>query len=526
MLANKMKAETVRSCWIGSVLAAALAAAVGPGCPAAPPGPSVDRIAAAGGHVTIYRDGPYSRFRRNDWSLYAWLTAPEVRRRAPLALIHFDAHSDMHPAPTCRRPDSLRAGRPDAVEAYVRRLSVSSFVLPSAYYGLVQEIYWIQPEISCYRGPPESIRFDLYEDDGWIRIQPMAGAAPLDVAAWSIRSFRGEPVPRALDVEVSAGFASEAWRPGPYTLHCLSLDQLLELMEQGELEAAATIINLDLDYFGTTGALRGYGYLAFSPGSDIALGSLQGTLPVFAMPLGELEREAGRVGRLLRDLDPLSIAASASPDHAHRATLPVIAAAVESAWLGGPRERPLIGSAAVRLDDRVVALSPECPVYADAAGAGRLGVEVRRGPLEGPLEVSLYFDPRRTRDRLIWRRKLAAGDSAAAWELPQRIERRAAYLGPGWELEIRTLPEGLLVWSGAFCLDDHGWLMRHAVESLRADERPVQPDPEHYRSLAPSEIIAEGRAAGLKPDEIQQLLVAHPQIWDHQCRNQERHLRR
>jgi hypothetical protein len=40
-----------------------------------------------------------------------------------------------------------------ALEAYTACLSIGCFVLPMLRYGLVDEVYWVQPRISCFQGP-------------------------------------------------------------------------------------------------------------------------------------------------------------------------------------------------------------------------------------------------------------------------------------------------------------------------------------------------------------------------------------
>jgi hypothetical protein len=92
-------------------------------------------------------------------------------------------------------------------------------------------------------------------------------------------------------------------------------------------------------------------------------------------------------------------------------------------------------------------------------------------------------------------------------------------LGPGWDLEIRQAESGFLLWSSGFCLDDGGWLLRATLAELLQSGRPVAADAGHYLAMAPSKIIEEGRAAGLRRGEIHRLLLAHPRIWEFQRNN-------
>lgn len=498
------------------------------GCSTCAPQTEIETLTLADGNVTIQKEGSFYTFRRNQWSFYSWIHGAtnthhprdEIQGTTPPVLIHFDAHSDMHPAPSCAEPESLRAGSLPSAERYTIRLSISNFILPTLYYGVVREVYWVQPPISAYQGGMETVPFDLEERDGWIRIVPKPGAQPLDTAAWSIRSYRGESVPRNLDVAVAAGMAAEDWAAGPYTLHCLSFEQLIALEKEGRFDGIETVFDLDLDYFGTSGSLRGYGYLAFTKGSHIALGALGGTLPVFYRSLKDLESEAGILRDFIRRLSPQVVAMAESPDHAHRGMIPSLEGWIETDLLPGRRERPLLGLVSLRTGESLTDLSPDCPVSVNLKGAASFTVDLSRGPEVGEaLEMALYHNPHSSDDQLVWRKDLAAGASSVECPLAAFFSNGPEPLGAGWDLEIRQKATGFLLWSSEFCLDDDGWLLRSTLEDLVQSGRLVEDNPAHYISMAPSRIIAEGRRNGLNRNEIHRLLLAHPGVWEHQCRN-------
>ena len=130
----------------------------------------------------------------------------------------------MHPAPVCADSFGLVGGQLNVAEQYAGRLSVATFVLPCLYYGLAQEVYRVQPQISCYAGEPETYSF--------------------------------------ADLVTATRHATEDWVPGSFRLHCLSRVQFEEQVRSGALDGCRVLVDLDMDYFGTSGEMRGYGYLA------------------------------------------------------------------------------------------------------------------------------------------------------------------------------------------------------------------------------------------------------------------------
>lgn len=488
--------------------------------------PSTQVIRSADGNTSLYvEDGVYT-FRRNNWSFYAWVHSGAMGGDHPRVLIHLDSHSDMHPAPVCEDPDALLAGDLDVAEAYTRRLSISSFMFPVQHYGLIDEVYWVQPPISPYQGPVETVSYSLEESDGWIRPKPDEEALPLNAGRWSVRSFRGQEVPRSLDVAVGAGYAASDWAPGPSTLHCLSLDQMIERIAAGDLEGKDVLVDLDVDYFGTTGPIRGYGYLTVSESSQVALGVLGRTFPLFYATRESQEREIRRVAEMIRGLSPKVVTVSESPDHAHREGLPFLVDRILEQLLGRRQKTPAIQSVQLRIDSepspvsrRETRLSPECPSYVDLAGADTVTFVVKaEDSATAPMEASLFYNPLGSDDRLIYRTSLRGAESDLTLAMPSDTLRHS-WLGPGWELEIRSVPDGQLLWTAAFCLDDDLSRLKSTLEDLAGKGLPVSRDPLSYASKAPSEIITEGRSLGLQREYIHRILLAHPRIFEHQCRN-------
>jgi hypothetical protein len=472
-----------------------------------------------GGDVRVYRRENAYTYRRNNWFFYACgdalARAPRrgVAERPHRILVHIDAHGDAHPAPAAAAPESLGAGSLDALETYTAGLSIGSYVFPMLRYGFADEVYWIQPRISCFRGPEEIVRFGLEERDGRIRPALRPDARPAPVESLTVRAFRGEPVARSQELGSAYGYETGAWQPGPYTLHCLGLEQFAEHVRAGEFADREIFVDLDLDYFGAGGPMHGYGYLSLPRRGQVALGLLGGTLPVFYMTAEGRERELRRVCELITRLSPRVIGISESPDHSHHESLPSLVAGLREC-LPGTRPAPVPG-VQVRLgDSRPVALSATCAEFVDLgpSRSPRLEIDWARPPGDS-LDVALFFDPTGARDRRMadWR---VPGDQGRL-TLPLRLTAAGAgsLLGPGWDVEIRRARDGALLYGADFTLDAEGELLRRALSSV------ARGDPAHYLPLGPREIIAEGRAAGLAPEETNRILIAHPRALEAQCRN-------
>jgi hypothetical protein len=468
-----------------------------------------------GTDVRVYRQGNTYTYRRNNWFFYA---CGDAERRTPprsatgqprRILVHIDSHSDAHAAPTAAAPESLRAESLDALEIYTARLSIGSYMFPMLRYGFADEIYWVQPEISCFQGPEEIVRFGLEERNGWIRPALRADATPARVESLTVRAFRGEPVARSQELSGAYGYETGAWEPGPYTLHCLSLEQFAEHVREGRFAGAEVLVDLDLDYFGSGGPLHGYGYLGLPRRGQIAVGLLGGTLPVFYMTAEGREREVRSVCELIKRLAPRVIGISESPEHSHLEDLPRLAAGVR-ACLRGARPDSIPG-AQVRLG---VALSAACAQFVDLGPSRtpRVQIDWARPPADS-LDITLYFDPAGSRDRRMagWR---VPGDQGRV-TLPLRIPDAGigSLLGPGWDLEIRQARDGELLFGAEFILDAEGELLRRALVAV------ASADPARYLSLSPREIIAEGRALGLAPATTNRILIALPRTLESQCRN-------
>jgi hypothetical protein len=486
----------------------------------------VETIRLADGNVTLYVEEDVYTFRRNNWSFFAWIHSGAMKGDRPRVLIHLDSHSDMHPAPVCKNPDGLIAGNLDVAETYTQRLSISSFMFPAQHYGFVEEVFWVQPPISSYRGPAESVSFSLEEMDGWIRPKPKEKATPLNTSRWTVRSFRAEEVPRSLDVAVGAGYGTENWAPGPVKLHCLSLDQLLEKIAGGDLDGKDILLDLDVDYFGTSGPMRGYGYLTVGRTGHVALGVLGRTFPLFFATRESQIREMRRVAEMIRDLSPRVVTISESPDHAHREDLPFLMDLIREELMGRGGMLPSVQSVRLRNGAESTPLSPKCATYVDLGGADSVAFVVSRdGEGQSPLEASLYFNPLGSDDRVILRTLLSGGDSVLVLPVPAD-SLRESWLGPGWEIEVRSAEDGGLVWTAGFCLDDGLLSLRNVLQDLADRGLPVLRDPLSYASMAPSDIITEGRSVGLGREHLHRILLAHPRIFFHQCQNLENFRRR
>jgi hypothetical protein len=511
-----------------ALVVGALLSVLAPACSRAPEAPILDQIEVLrlqDGDVYLYRHGSVYTYRRNNWFFYACADAQrrQLRGERPAdthrILIHIDSHSDAHRAPVCSTPADVRAARLTALEVYTAQLSITAYVLPMLYYGFADEVYWVQPSISCFQGPEEVVSFALEDREGWIQPAIRQGATPAAVESLTTRAFRGEPVARSQELAVAFGYQAEDWQPGSLTLHCLSLDQLARHVHAGRLANHQVLVDLDLDYFGTAGPPRGYGYLHLSPHGHVALGLLGGTLPVFYMTPDRLKEEVERLCELLDRLSPRVSGISESPDHAHRETLPMLVRLLQK-QLTGARQPPL-PKVHVRLaGPRETALSTTCAEYADVGTAAppRLQIDWVRPPGDS-LDVALYFDPAGSRDRLMARWRVA-GDQRHVC-LPLRVPSAGieSLLGPGWDMEIRERRGGALLFAAAFTLDADGGLMRKTLDEIAPENASISRDPAHYLALSPPEIIAEGCAAGLAPAETNRILLAHPHTLQSHCRN-------
>jgi len=503
------------------VLVLAWLAVAAPGCsrrsePA--PAGATQTLQLQQGNVQIYRQGNVYTYRRNNWFFYACGDALRriSNRSVPpprCILLHIDAHSDAHPAPAAAAPESLDAASIDALEAYTARLSIGAYVFPMLHYGFAEEVYWVQPAISCYQGPEETVAFALEEREGRILPALRAGVRPARAESLTARAYRAEPVARSQDLACAYGYAAADWQPGPFRLHCLSLAQLEQQARAGRFTGQTVLVDLDLDYFGTGGPLHGYGYLLLPRQGQFALGLLGGALPVFWMTPETRETELRRVCDLIARLSPLVIGISESPEHSHREGLPAIVALLQGC-LRGVRPGPLPAAQVHVAGSRAAALSPTCDQYVDLGEPRepRLEIEWEAAPQDS-LEIALYWDPAGSQDRRMASWRIPGGERRLT--LPLRVPAAGAgsLLGPGWDVEIRRARDGVLLYDAGFTLDAAGALLRRALEAdgLR--------DPAHYLSLSPFEIIAEGRATGLAPEKANQILIAHPRGLAAQCRD-------
>lgn len=522
--------------------------------PAPKPSAPVTTHRLVGNDVSVYQAGDLWAFRRNNWSLYGWiqaLRATDASRNgeptpkdSSVVLVYFDSHSDLHPSPVCGEPDRFRAGDMDAAAGYVDRLSVASFRLAALHYGFVREIYWVQPDITPYQGPEESIRFRTIERNGFILPDATRLAGRAELESLGVRACQGLPVPRSADLAAAYGALPEHWVDGSFILHCLNLEQLTAKIHAGVFRDRRVLVDLDLDYFGTEGTMRGYGYLGFFPRSHVAVGLLGGILPVFGMSPSALEARAAQVLGAIRELRAIGITMCESPDHSHRDTLPRLVQFFrrELGTLMPPSATPpdvSLVTAAGR-----TALSSTCPSPIDLAGADSLTLELRWAtPPSDSSEISLYFDPNGSRDRRVMRTVLPPGSAtarlrifpSAATDPPKQLPRveQDRWLGVGWDCDVRDAGTGVLLFTAAFVLDDGTTRLVKVLRELRSKgayggalERPstamLSDEPSHYLDLPPSRVIEEGRSAGLPPVVIHRILLANPrtQIW--QCQNLRR----
>jgi hypothetical protein len=512
----------------------------------APTDPEVLRMTAGG--TTIYRQNSLFTFRRNNWSLYCFFRArTDASAKRPsnaetdtepsetgTTIVHFDAHSDMHPAPACSEPIGIQRGDLGVIASYTERLSVASFLLPSLYYGLADEIYWVQPTISCYDGEPESWSFQLEIQEGWIRPRIREGATAVAAGQLGMRSHHGLPVSRCLDLITATGHAMEDWEPGPFRLHCMSAAQFADRLQSGALESRRVLIDLDLDYFGTSGDMRGYGYLGFARSSQVAVGLLGGTLPVFYMSPQALQREAREVALLIERLAPQTICLCHSPDHTHREIIPGLEGFFRSMLAGHPPahdvELDAAGARGVRPTVHIETgadryeLDPRCPSRVDLGGEDTFLADIEWNRSEcDSIEVSIFSNPSGSEDRLVsrWVLDSAREDDRLAIPLTgaEGMLNTSGALGHGWELEIRRAHDGQLLFSAAFALDDGDKLLRTVLDELVGSGQPLAADPARYAALRPSQIIAEGQQLGLPPSLTHRIVLAHPQALAWQCEN-------
>lgn len=487
----------------------------------------------------VYRQGDTFWFRRNHWSFYAFGTAlaerdrgahaPEIgggatrSARKPRVLVHFDSHSDMHPAAVCAAPESLLLSSSKLAE-YVDRLTIATFVMPALRYGWFDAVYWVQPEITAYQGERETVRFSLEDRDGRIVPALRPGARPFEPQQLSQLSVQGGHVERTLDLSTAYGHAVRDWAPGPLRLECVSLAQLEEDLGKGVFRGQDVIVDLDLDYFGTAGPLHAYGVMALVEGSHVAPGLLGGTLPIFWLDDARLTRELDRVGKAIERLHPLALAVSESPEHAHRDLLPRIAQRFEGTdgigsasdsrgapGVPAPATPPRIFASAGG-PDLLLASEPESVVDDLGTDSLRLVIEIPADGFRGTLRT--FFDAHGSSDRLIARAPVAA---ATAGRVEVRVPISASATGsgarrtgPGFEVELRDERQRL-VFASSFTL-----LRAQALaETVDALQRAGAPLPMALvdEPLEPPQMIALCRAAGLPPVDANRVLLASPRTW-------------
>ncbi|MEZ4650242.1 MAG: UPF0489 family protein [Candidatus Eisenbacteria bacterium] len=276
------------------------------------------------GGSPVARYGSGFVFRRNNASLVAWSDVLTGRARpAKRILVHVDAHSDAHPSRVCTEPSLIRAYEPGAVETYAESLPISSFVMPALHYGWIDEVYWVQPPIPAFRGPVESYSFGLGEEEGWIRPRPRTGAAHVSDDEWkdvSRRSLDGDAVGRSAELDFVYRLPMHDWSGDDFRFHLLSAAQFDSLFTAGLLPEAEWVFDVDLDYFGSAGPLRGYGLLEVVSPAGVAQSSRGQILPVFQLGTESRSRDLARIRSWLRGLGAVVWSLSESPDHAFRDT--------------------------------------------------------------------------------------------------------------------------------------------------------------------------------------------------------------
>lgn len=493
-------------------------------------------------------------FRRNNASLVAWAevlaSSPAGSVPAPTAtrprriLVHLDAHSDAHPSRTAPDSAAFAGFQRPAVEGYAESLPVSSFVLPALYYGWIDEVYWIQPPIQAFRGPVESYVFDLEEIDGWIRPQVKPDRADPGETYWTDLSRRlldGAAVGRSFELDFAYRAPMRDWCGDRFRFHLLDAAQFDSLLHVPDLREAQWILDLDLDYFGAMGPLRGYGLLeAISP-----VGFAQGTrghiLPVFELDPQARAQGLDRVASWMRRLDVIAWSISESPDHAFLDSLPRLEAEAKAACSHFGVHRGAVPSLRVALitgrdPDRVHFLDPACESWVDLEGADSLALHVEwEGSFDESLEVSIYFDPVGARDRLAARWRVSSSDLPEVLGAPLPVGDHPELLGTGWEVEVRRGSDAALWYAAAFCLDQQGALAGRrmarkahgrfeptlgdrALSGDRAAPGVSERDAAMLlRDLEVHAFVRLARKEGWDAAELHEALLAHPRTYETQC---------
>lgn len=470
------------------------------------------------------------QFRRNNVSFLAWARAlagpPKQQRRV---LLHFDAHSDAHPAPVAPDADAIRQMNWEAAVRYAASLPISAFIMPALHYGWIDEVYWIQPPTSGFRGPVETVRFDL--DGSGPTIRPRRSPSSKDSSKpgssgphenpqyWigeSQRLLRGEPVSRAFELSYAYRIPVSEWAGDSFTFHFLSLEQMKDRVIAGALEDCEVLLDLDLDYFGSAGPLRAYGLLSPTPQSDVAAGSKGALVPFFRLDPATAAAGFDQIEEWIRELQPRVTTVSESPDHSLRDRLPQHCCRA----MGVRSESDLSVPTQVRLGSSEptdeVLLQPECQAWVDLGTRDSLAVTIEwdTAPAES-IEVSVYFDPKGARDILAARWWVDGSRDLVRFAVPLPSNDESRFLDNGWDLELRRNRDGLLLWTAGFSLDRNGARRRRVERSLPANESELLGT--NLDVLPVTAWIEWAEKRGWSRDRVHELLLADPRTYEANC---------
>ncbi len=466
------------------------------------------------------------QFRRNNVSFLAWARTLEGgRKERRRVLLHFDAHSDAHPAPVPEDTDAIRQMNWDASVRYAAALPISAFIMPALHYGWIDEVYWIQPPTSGFRGPSETVRFDLDDSGHVIRPRRSTSSNPNssspvdDPQYWveeSQKLLRGEPVSRAFELSYAYRIPVTEWAGDSFTFHFLSLEQMKERVDAGDLNDCEVLLDLDLDYFGSAGPLRAYGLLSPAPQSDVAAGSKGTLVPFFRLDPATASADFEQIEVWMRELRPRVTTVSESPDHSLRDRLPQYCRRA----LGARSETDPMIPAQVRIGSSEptgdVSLRPECQTWVDLGTRDSLAVTIEweTVPAES-IEVSVYFDPKGARDILAARWWVEGGRDRVRFAVPLPLDEESRFLDNGWDLELRRNHDGLLLWTAGFSLDRNGARRRRVERSLSATESELVGT--NLDVLPVTAWIEWAEKRGWSRDRIHELLLADPRTYEANC---------
>ncbi len=474
--------------------------------------------------------------RRDQLALLAWAESfgptPVVD---PITVIHFGSSLGLSPAPA--PPTDFRPQDAEDWIPFLYSLSPEHYLAVACFLGWVDEIYWVQPEISMFSGPSQDASFEIRSDGGQLTFVRKDSSSQKDssdrddgreLTERRAAVAAGQP-DRLLPIAVAHAAPETVWKPGAVRLHALSLDQLDAFVEQEQFEEQPVWVDVDLDYFGARTPLRLHGPLLLHEGADVATGIDGDVLPVFKVSDESRRDLVRRVGSVVTALRPWRTAMIESPDHVFRSDLPELATEVRRVLRGrssAAESEVRVSRVDAEIGGRRIELDPGRTRSLVAPSEGdslRLDLFLAE-PLEESLHMSLYFDPRNSRDQRLALWRFDPGSPEYGVTVPFPRDGRA--FQPGWDVEIRTARTGRLLYSAEFVVLGETEPFRRSVDAFFSE---LPPDtelaaPQTQAEIDLNEWVRLGAVHGVPIRVVEDLIFSLPQSYRLHDASLDRHL--